>query len=47
MDIPYHYPPELLDLLVDTIPLLTRSKKGVLDFLRGAGIEDRYLADLR
>lgn len=47
MDIPYHYPPELLDLLVDTIPLLTRAKPGVLDFLRGAGVQEGYLADLR
>jgi hypothetical protein len=47
MDTTYHYPPELLDLLIDTIPLLTRSKPGVLDFLRGAGIQEQQLADLR
>lgn len=34
----YHFPPELLDLLVDTIPKLTRSKRGVIDFFKGAGV---------
>lgn len=33
----YHYPPELLSLLVDTIPLLCRSKNDVIVFFRGAG----------
>jgi len=47
MDTSYHYPPELLDLMVDTIPRLTRSKPGVLDFLRGAGVKESHLADLR
>lgn len=41
MDTAYHYPPELLDLLVDTIPRLTRSKPEVLDFFRGAGVKER------
>lgn len=36
----YHYPPELLALLVDTIPRLVRSKKDVLLFFRGAGVDD-------
>ena len=27
MDIAFHYPPELFELLVDTIPLLCRSKE--------------------
>ena len=31
-DITFHYPPELFNLLVDTIPLLSRSKKDVLLF---------------
>lgn len=47
MEIIYHYPPELLNLLVDTIPLLCRSKKDVLLFLRGAGTPDRHLRDLQ
>lgn len=49
----YHYPPELLTLLIDTIPLLCRSKNDVVVFLRGAGtpnsalkpIEDQLQAD--
>ncbi len=34
----YHYPPELLSQLVDTIPLLCKSKKDTLLFFRGAGM---------
>ena len=45
-DITFHYPPELFNLLVDTIPLLNRSKRGVLLFFRGAGVPDGMLADL-
>ena len=44
---PYHFPPELMDLLIDTIPLLCRSKVDVLTFFRGCGVPDRYSADLR
>ena len=43
----YHYPPEVFSLLVDTIPLLCRSKDDVLLFLRGAGIPLADLADLQ
>src|SRR6266568_5205088 len=46
MDIVYHYPPELLSLLVDTIPLLSRAKKDVVLFFRGAGIDAAILSDL-
>lgn len=46
MDIAFHYPPELLSLLVDTIPLLCRSKKDTLLFFRGAGIADSITSDL-
>lgn len=42
----YHYPPELLALLVDTIPLLCRSKNDVLVFFRGAGTPEAVLAPL-
>ena len=45
-DITFHYPPELFNLLVDTIPLLNRSKKAVLLFFRGAGVGDELLHDL-
>lgn len=34
----FHYPPELFTQLVDTIPLLCRSKKDVVLFFRGAGV---------
>lgn len=43
----FHYPPELLNLLVDTIPLLCRSKKDTFLFFEGAGVPQRLLADLK
>lgn len=46
MDIVFHYPPELFNLLVDTIPLLCRSKTDVLTFFKGAGVEHALLDDL-
>lgn len=45
-DITFHYPPELFNLLVDTIPLLNRSKKDVLLFFRGAGVPGSLFADI-
>jgi restriction system protein len=45
-DISFHYPPELFNLLVDTIPLLNRSKKHVLLFFRGAGVSGDLIDDL-
>jgi hypothetical protein len=39
----YHYPPELLTLLVDTIPLLCKSKNDVIIFFRGAGTPENLL----
>ncbi len=46
MNIIYHYPPELLNLLVDTIPLLCRSKKDTIIFLRGAGVSTGITSDI-
>ncbi|MCH6162626.1 restriction endonuclease [Streptomyces marispadix] len=43
----YHWTPELLELLIETIPLLCRSKVSVLDFLRSAGVDEQLLAGLR
>jgi Restriction endonuclease len=43
MSIVYHYPPELLSLLVDTIPLLFRGKNDVVTFFRGAGTPETAL----
>lgn len=47
MDITFHYPPELFQLLVDTLPRLSKSKKDLLLLFRGAGIDDPLLEDLR
>lgn len=46
-DDPYHFPPELLDLLIDTIPLLCRSKADVLTFFRGCGVPESMAGDLQ
>jgi len=45
-DITFHYPPDLFNPLVDTIPLLNRSKKDVLLFFRGAGVREEVFHDL-
>jgi restriction system protein len=47
MNTSFHYPPELLSLVVDTIPRLCRSKDDVLLFFRGAGVSESVRADLR
>jgi restriction system protein len=46
MDIIFHYPPELTQLLVKAIPLLCPAKRDVLLFFRGAGVGDSMLSDL-
>ena len=45
-DVEYHFAPDFLNLLVETIPRLNRSKKDVLLFFRGAGVPTRFLNDL-
>ena len=45
LDITYHYPPELLELLCDVVPALFRSKQGVIDFFVGAGVPHKHLGD--
>lgn len=47
MDVTYQYPPELFQLLVDTIPSISKGKKDVLTFFRGAGVQETLLAPLR
>lgn len=42
----YHYPPELFELLVETIPLLVKGKKDVLTFFKGAGVELGLMTDM-
>ena len=46
MESEYHYPPEVFNLLVDTIPLLCRSKRDVIIFFRGAGVSETVFKDL-
>jgi restriction system protein len=43
MDEAFHYPPELLELMVEAIPRLCRSKQDLLVFFRGAGVSDKSL----
>jgi hypothetical protein len=43
----YHYPAELLALLIDAIPRLVRTKRDVLLFFRGAGVPEKDYSDLR
>lgn len=47
MDIAFHYPPELIQLLIDAIPLLCPRKKDVLLFFQGAGVGATLLQDIR
>lgn len=42
----FHYPPDLFDLIVDCVPLLNKSKKGVITFFKGAEVQDEILKDL-
>lgn len=44
---PYHFPPDLVALLIDTIPLLRRSKRDTVDFFRACGVADGHLNDLQ
>ena len=44
MDIVFHYPPELLVLLIDALPKLCKSKKDLLLFFKGAGVSRELLA---
>lgn len=43
MDIVFHYPPELLQLLIDVIPKLCKSKRELLLFFQGAGVSRALL----
>lgn len=42
----YHFQPDLLNLLVDTIPKLCKRKKDVIIFFSSAGVNQKVLADL-
>jgi len=43
----FHYPPELMSQLVDTIPLLCKSKKDTLLFFRGADMTPTMMAEVQ
>jgi len=43
IDIAFHYPPELMNLLIDVIPLLNRSKQDVFLFFKGAGVSETHM----
>jgi len=47
MDDRFHYPPDVFNLLVDTIPLLCKGKDDVLLFLRGAGVPSEDLVEMQ
>ena len=47
MDDFFHYPPDVFNLLVDTIPRLCKSKQDVLLFLKGAGVPDGDLSAMQ
>ncbi|WP_298915005.1 hypothetical protein [uncultured Nostoc sp.] len=42
----FHFLPDFLNLLVDTIPKLCKSKKDVLIFFESAGVSKKDLADV-
>lgn len=42
----YHFPPELFQQLVDVLPLLTKSKKDLVLFFRGAGMTPSMTVDV-
>ncbi len=46
LDITFQYPPDLFNLLIETIPLLCKGKQDVVLFFRGAGVESRYLQEV-
>lgn len=43
MDTFFHFPPDLFNLLVDTIPRLNKSKKDLLLFFQNVGVPKEYL----
>lgn len=43
----YHFPPEFLSLLVDTIPKLCKSKKDVIYFFAGAGVKNNVFQEMK
>jgi len=46
MEVEFHYPPDLFELLIETIARLSRGKKGVVLFLQGAGVAQEDLTEV-
>lgn len=46
MDIIFQYPPDLMNLLIQAIPRICRSKNDVLLFFKGAGVNSVLMDDL-
>lgn len=46
IDEAYHYPADFLQLLIDTIPLLNKSKTDLMVFFKGAGVPSIDFADI-
>jgi restriction system protein len=44
MEIIFHYPPELLSLLIETLPRLCKTKRDLLVFFQGAGVNRNMLS---
>jgi hypothetical protein len=44
MEIIFHYPPELLSLLIETLPRLCKTKRDLLVFFQGAGVNRKMLS---
>jgi len=44
IDITFHYPPELMNLLIDVVPVLNRSKADVFLFFKGAGVSEALMS---
>lgn len=42
----FHYPPDLFELLVEALGRLNKGKKGVVLFLRGAGVDEPDLSEV-
>jgi hypothetical protein len=47
VNIIFHYPPELLGLLIETLPKLCKTKKDLLLFFQGAGVDQSLLSPYR
>lgn len=43
----WHYPPDFLSRMIDTIPLLVKSKVELLGFFKGAGVSEDVLGPMR